>query len=429
MTAVWLTKNTFLWYLLNVGIMVLVIGGVIALISSIRACRSRLRTVAAGSTALAAFALFVILMDCGRYAYLSAPDPRYQPFQIRLFEQPWGLYASLECLLLCALVMLLWDDARYCRDHLTPDAVRETVDLLPEGICISAPDGTVLLSNLQMNTVCRMMTGSVFSDALLFRGIILETGIRQNGEFLVRTAEGKTWRFSMKQLALNGTEYDRMTAADVTEQYRVTEELREKNVRLLDIRRRMKEVSNLSGDMFIAREEAVARAALHNQLGQILLMGRHYLEHPENTDADMVRTATLEMNRFLLREAEVPSEPVSLIQGEDLLLQALDMMKSIGVEAEICGELPADPARRILLAHAVQECAANTVKHAEGNQLCIHITDHGQTIQITNNGKPPQGTIAESGGLLSLRMSVEEAGGCMIVESATGFSLTIRFPE
>ena len=48
---------------------------------------------------------------------------------------------------------------------------------------------------------------------------------------------------------------------------------------------------------------------------------------------------------------------------------------------------------------------------------------------ITNNGAPPNGPIAESGGLLSLRRSVEEAGGTMTVQSVPAFSLTIFFPR
>ena len=103
------------------------------------------------------------------------------------------------------------------------------------------------------------------------------------------------------------------------------------------------------------------------------------------------------------------------------------MGKSIGVRAEIHGELPEEPAHRILLAHAVQECAANAVKHAEGDR--IEITVSGQDFRITNNGKPPKAPVAESGGLLSLRRSVEEAEGTMTVESSPVFILSVRFPE
>ena len=96
----------------------------------------------------------------------------------------------------------------------------------------------------------------------------------------------------------------------------------------------------------------------------------------------------------------------------------------------IHGSLPEDPSQRILLARAIQECAANAVKHAEGDRLDIRLEENegNLLIRISNNGKPPKGPVTESGGLLSLRRSVEEAKGSMAVESSPAFALILRLP-
>ena len=425
MKAMWLTKSSLVWYAVTLGSLVLVIGSLIALIRGVQARRSRWILLITGLNLLAGFLLFWVLMDCARFAYLTEPDPRYQAFQTALFGLPWGLYAVPEALSAAILILLLRDDLRYRRAHLTPDAIRETVNLLPEGICISAPDGTVLLSNLQMDRLCRSLTGGTLSNAARFRECLEEISEKQGDEFLAHTEEGTVWRFAGKRMKENGMEYDQLTASDVTAPYRIMEELRDRNEHLQELQRRMKEVSDLSGDMFIAQEEAAARTALHNQLGQVLLMGRHTLEHPDSTDAEMVRMATLEMTRFLLREAEAPSE-----SRADRLQQALALAKSIGVQAEILGSLPENPAYRALLAQAVQECAANAVKHAEGNRLVLRPEESEKewSIRITNNGRPPKGPVTESGGLLSLRRHTEAAGGVMTVESAPVFALVLRLP-
>ncbi len=431
MKAIWLTKSSLLWYVLTLAALALVIAGLAALIRGVQAKRKRRTILTAWLAALAAFLLFLLMMDCARYAYLSEPDPRYQPFQLALFELPWGIYASLEAAGVLLLAGILREDFHFRRSRLTPDAVRETVNLLPEGICVSAPDGTVLLSNLQMNALCRTLTGSSLSDGARFRQHIESAGEKQDDGILLKTPDGQTWRFTLKKLAGNGEETEQITAADVTEQYRITEELKEKNEHLQELQRRMKAVTDLSGEMFAAQEQAGARAALHSQLGQVLLMGRHYLEHPENTDADLVRMATREMNRFLLREAEAPPDAQAGPSGTgDLLRQTLAMARSIGVQADICGSLPQDPARRILLARAIQECAANAVKHAEGDRLDIRLDENegNLLIRISNNGKPPKGPVTESGGLLSLRRSVEEAKGSMAVESSPAFALILWLP-
>ncbi len=429
MKALWLTKSSLLWYVLTPASLVLAVCGLIALIRCIGSRHGRKPVLLSGFAAAAAFLLFLVMMDCARYAYLSEPDPRYRPFQLALFELPWALYAALEAACALLLAGILRGDFRFRRSCLTPDAVRETVNLLPDGICVSAPDGTVLLSNLQMNTLCRTLTGSGLSDAVRFRQHAEFAGEEQNGEVLLKTPDGKTWRFTAGKLTERGETYDLLTAADVTEQYRITEELKAKNEHLQELQRRMKAVTDLSGEMFTAAEQAGARAALHNQLGQVLLMGRHALEHPESTDEGLVRMATREMNRFLLREAELPqAEPSGA--GPDLLRQTLAMAKSIGVQADIQGSLPEDPARRMLLARAIQECAANAVKHAEGDRLDIRLEENEENllIRISNNGKPPRGPVTESGGLLSLRRSAEEAKGSMTVESTPAFALILRLP-
>jgi len=425
MKAFWLTKSSLIWYAVTLGSLALVVGSLIALIRGVQARRSRRVLLASGLNLLAGFLLFLILMDCARFAYLTKPDPRYRAFQTALFGLPWGLYAILEVLSAAILILLLRDDRRYRRNHLTPDAIRETVNLLPEGVCVSAPDGTVLLSNLQMDSLYRSLTGGTLSDAVRFREYLDKNGEKQGDEILAHTEEGTVWRFAGKRMTGNGAEYDQLTASDVTAPYRIMEELRDKNEHLQELQRRMKEVSDLSGDMFIAQEEAAARTALHNQLGQVLLMGRHTLEHPDSTDAELVRMATLEMNRFLLREAEAPSE-----SRTDRLQQALAMAKSIGVQTEILGSLPESPAHRALLAQAVQECAANAVKHAEGDRLVLRLekSEKEWSIRITNNGRPPEKPVTESGGLLSLRRHMEAAGGAMTVESSPAFALVFRLP-
>jgi len=137
----------------------------------------------------------------------------------------------------------------------------------------------------------------------------------------------------------------------------------------------------------------------------------------------MVYLATKQMNQFLLGESVKPYSG----EEEELVL-AVNMAGSIGVKVVIEGEEPKNSKIRKILASAVTECAANTVKHAEGDTVNIDISKDSKTvIVITNNGKPPKGAVTESGGLLSLRKSVEEKGGSMRIESNGAFRLIMEF--
>ncbi len=372
----------------------------------------------------AGFLIFVILLE--GYDIVNYPQiprrlvyPGWFPFRL-----PWVFYLLLEGFSAGILSFQFWEYRRHRTYTVTPGVVRQTMDLLPEGICISDPDGTILLSNLKMNEICREFSGERLSDAGKLWRDLDEKGEEQNGRHLIHTPRGEIWLFSKGTLSADGKEYDRTNAVNITERYRIREELQEKNAHLLDIQRRMKEAAQLSGEVFVKQEEFTTRTALHNELGQVLLMGRHYLEHPGSADADMVILMTKQMNRFLLGESEIP-EPGA---GDELSL-AVRMAKSIGVSAEIPDDPRLGTKARSLLAEAVRECAANTAKHASGDKLTVSISKgDGQkdlVINITNNGIPPKGTIVESGGLLALRRSIEAAGGQMAIQSLPVFTLTL----
>ncbi len=404
----------------------LVIGQTAAFLLSLQEKKSRKQTLTAALHLLASFLVFVILLDgFDNVNFQSIPRDSVQTGWF-VFSLPWLVYAAYEALSAAVLLLHLREYRSYKTRTVTPDAIRQAVDLLPEGICVSTADGTVRLSNLKMDALCRELTGERLSDTRKLWTVLEQTGEDRSGKRLFHSYRGEVWLFAKDVLVIDGGDHERTSAANVTERFRITEELREKNARLQEIQRRMKAAAELSGEMFIKQEEASARYALHNELGQVLLMGRHFLEHPDSTDAAMVALMTKQMNRFLLGESEAPEQ-----EAEDELSQAIRRAGSIGVGVEVRGEAPEAGKIRSLLAQAIRECAANTVKHAEGDRIEVTLSEGSEPkerlIVITNNGSPPKGPIAESGGLLALRRGVEAAGGRMSVQSESTFALRLSF--
>lgn len=404
----------------------LVIGQTAAFLFSLREKKSRKLTLSTALHLLVGFLVFVILLDgYDNVNVVSIPRDSVQTGWF-VFSLPWMVYAAYELLSVLLLLCQLRAYSRYKTGTVTPDAIRQTVDLLPEGICVSQADGSVRLSNLKMDALCRELTGERLSDARKLWTYLEQSGEDQGGKRLIHTPHGEVWLFAKDTLTAQGRDYERTSAVNVTERYRITEELREKNAHLQQIQRRMKEASDLSAEMFVKQEKASARSALHNELGQVLLMGRHYVLHPESTDSAMVALMTRQMNSFVLGESKAPA-----VDAEDELQRALRTARSIGVSVELKGAAPEGGKLRSLLAAAIRECAANAVKHAEGDRLFAAITRTaaGTVMTVTNNGRPPKGPVAESGGLLSLRRSAEAAGGQMRIQSLPAFSLTLTFPE
>ena len=400
---------------------ILMIGQLFNTIHAIHQYRSRYAVVANILLAVGNLVLLIFLLDF-IFRLPKYKAHYYSEAVLRFYELPWGAVLFMELLSSGFILLSLYNNVRYGRLHVTPGAVKETIDLLPAGVCFANQKGVPVIVNLKMHEFSRLLTGSRLTDTGLFRELIRKMGKEQNGQFLVSCPDGTVFLWAESEILLEGRRYDQMTATDVTEPFRITRELQDKNEKLLDIQKRIRMVSELSGDMFVAEEESQARAALHNQMGQVLLAGRHFLEHPESSDARFIYLATQQMNAFLLGEAESMDN-----QELENVEMAVKMAHNIGVTVLLKGEIPEEETVQTFLSLAIRECAANTVKHAGGDQVRVKVYGEGERIRvrITNNGASPKAEVTESGGLLSLRRQVEKAGGFMKVESFPAFALEL----
>ena len=353
---------------------------------------------------------------------ITGKPEKLHAFEWKLLSFPWLMYAALE---LVSVLVILWYLRRirqYRNTRLTPDSIRQAMDLLPAGLLISDPDGTVLLANPVMTKLCRTLTGRLLNDAGRFRQSVESA---DPWDHLIRTPENEVWQFTGSRITLDGREYDQMTAADMTKQYRVTEALSEKNRHLKEVHARMRSVAEKERSLAATREVMTARMTVHNRMGAVLLSGKYYLDHPENVKEEELLHLLEYSSRFLLEEAEQPDKK------KDILQESVETAGRIGVTVEITGKFPENDTASALIAQAIDQCAANTVRHAGGDRLSVTITENESRIEVgfTNNGRAPEVPVTETGGLAALREAVEEAGGMMAVQSEPAFLLTLAIPK
>ena len=96
------------------------------------------------------------------------------------------------------------------------------------------------------------------------------------------------------------------------------------------------------------------------------------------------------------------------------------------MKVNISGVLPENEAARELVAQAIRECAANTVKHAGGDRL--DVTLNGGQAVFMGNGNAPVAPVTESGGLLMLRRKAESSGGGMKLSYTPQLTMTVTLP-
>ena len=347
----------------------------------------------------------------------------------RIFSVPWCLFAAWDMIAALTVFLQIRQLFRYARTHLTPDAVKETLDWLPVGVCISDMQGTVLLSNLRINALSQSLTNKHLFDSLAFWEQVTAQGTPQENGCLLRMQDGRTWLFTKKPMTVqeNGRkmQYEQIFAADMTEVCDITDELSAKNKHLKEVQYHMKAVAAYEHSLIAAREVIRARTAVHNQMNSVLLCGKHYLDHPERVREDELLHLLEYNNFFQLVEAEQREHRT------DRLDDAMRNAKRIGVAVQTEGALPEERYVRDVLAQAVEQCAANTVRHAEGDLLTVTLreTDLDYIAEFRNNGKPPEEPVSETGGLWYLRKAAEEAGGTVTVQSEPLFLLTVFIPK
>ena len=399
---------------LRLGAMLLLIGTLYVLLNAVSLRRGKAAIWLSALHMLLILCLLTLLLD-GAYLIDWLPYKRAYPAAVRwMMSLPCAAVFAAEGL---SVLLLLWQtlaNRRYARSHPSAQSVKETVDLLPTGVCISDESGLILLSNLKMNEYLRALTGSIYSGADALWQAITARGTQQGAQYLLRLDGGTALLAERTELTMDGQKRVQITCEDVTEQYRKTAEMNEKNERLKELQQRLKHYRQEQEELVVRQELLSARTTVHDQLGSALLMGKYHLEHPERSDPQTLRLLLEQLNVSLRSDTE----------AEGLELDAaLQTAAGFGVEVRLQGAPPEDRALRLLLGQAIAECAANAVKHAHGSRLDVVIGDSG--FEITNDGAPPADEVVPSGGLQSLRLAAANAGCRMELESAPRFRLRI----
>ncbi|MBR1845731.1 MAG: hypothetical protein IJ792_03945 [Oscillospiraceae bacterium] len=348
----------------------------------------------------------------------------------RGFALPVWLSVLLLTVFTAVAGLLQCNIIRWRRTHITPRSVRQSMDHLPAGLCYSWPGGLPKLTNDRMDALCRTITGMPLGDADAFWSALREglvqtdlTSIQTGENPIVRLPDGGVYSFRRTKLALEGQPVYELLAVDVTEEYAVSLELREKQKRADQVNRRLRGLNQTITAMTVEKETLTAKTQLHDELGTLLLTAKRYLCAPDSVDRNDLLNQWQRVNGMLQNEGP-----------NDLQEAYIDVVRSaylLGVEVEIYGVLPEVGAPRDLTALAMSACLTNTHRHAGGTRLfvrCEH-REGAYHISIQNNGRLPEAPITEGGGLGDLRRRVERFGGTMRVESRPRFDLTMTIPE
>ena len=308
--------------------------------------------------------------------------------------------------------------------HLGFNAIKESFDRLPTGVCFFDRTGCIVLCNRRMYQLSRFLLDSDMQylgevqEALSApaRGIVRIPDIDNTYRFPDKTV----WRFEKTEVTDRyGASYIQLTAADVTDLQRALVQLTVDSKKLQEDAEKLKQLSGNVGALAREKELLDAKSAMHDGLAACITLTKQYITGEfDGMDAGVV-----------CREWE------KVIAFRDTIRwparkKLLDSAKASGVTVRIRGQEPTDGEAELLYT-AMQVCLNNAIQYAKATEISANIWENegSYTVVIRNNGKPPEKEITEGGGLTNLRHRIENSGGKMTVQSLPEFSLVIEIPK
>ena len=304
------------------------------------------------------------------------------------------------------------------------NAIKESFDRLPTAVCFFDRSGGIVLCNRQMYRLSQYLLNSdlQYLEELQEALASPPKGIMPiaSTENTYRFPDGLVWKFEKAAVTDRyGETYIQLTAADVTALHRALEQLAEDNRRLEQDAEKLRRLSENVAAVAREREQLAAKSAMHDSLAACITVTKQYLAGDlGGINADVV-----------LREWEksIVFRDAERLPAREALYESAD---SSGVAIRIRGTEPAGGAADLMYA-AMQVCLSNAIQYAQATELIVNIWEDGDryTVLIRNNGKPPEKTITEGGGLSNLRRRIERIGGTMTVQSLPEFALVIGIPN
>lgn len=322
--------------------------------------------------------------------------------------------------------------------------IKKAIDSYPGGICFSALDGRVILVNEKMNQLILELTGHTILNAKVAWEEL--TNFANNGkaerldqswlpkdsnnenddihrQLFFRFSDSLVWRFELRFLDSNTAQIE---AAEITELYRLSEELYENTIQLQEMQKRQKALLDSIVEVNLNKEILAAKMHIHDELGHCLLATTKAIKEDSLAEnADMLRKSWNSTIHDFSNISTIWTVPDSSLQSE--LMQVAEL---IGCKVVFLGEQPKSRKALQLLYATIREALTNAVRHANATELTVKIAQNEQSynIEISNNGNVTVSNITEGNGLSALRQRLEQEGASLKVLCDNGVSLIVDIP-
>ena len=373
---------------------------------------------------LMSFVLMCFFLNDHRYQIGENNHPSF------LLKIPiWIFLAGMSLLIIC-LCLLVRNEILTCRKNISAWSVKETMDDVPCGVCVSDSWGRIVLSNKKMRELSRMLIGAALQNYEDLKQVLdgnksVQGVTRLSPEnSVLYLPNGTVWMFQNYMLTEEEVAgYLQTVAFDVTEIYFNSEKIRMKNEKLELLNQKLKKMYEQIDESIREQEILKMKMQVHDSFGRSLLTIRRMLEGNKEPD-------------YMKNQLEILKQSVYILSGimqddtEKQYEESIKHAEKLGVSVEIEGELGDEYQVALITDKAIRECVTNCIRHAHGRRVYVqsHKTREGWKVCITNDGERPKEGCREGGGLSALREVVERDGGEMTTKFEPEFLLALKLP-
>ena len=373
---------------------------------------------------LMSFVLMCFFLNDHRYQIGENNHPSF------LLKIPIWIFLAGMSLLISYLCLLVRNEILTCRKNISAWSVKETMDDVPCGVCVSDSWGRIVLSNKKMRELSRMLTGAVLQNYEDLKQVLdgnksVQGVTRLSPESgVLYLPNGTVWMFQNYMLTEEEVAgYLQTVAFDVTEIYFNSEKIRMKNEKLELLNQKLKKMYEQIDESIREQETLKMKMQVHDSFGRSLLTIRRMLEGNKESD-------------YMKNQLEILKQSVYILSGitqddtEKQYEESIKHAEKLGVSVEIEGELCDEHQVALITDKAIRECVTNCIRHAHGSRVYVqsHKTREGWKVCITNDGERPKEGSREGGGLSALREVVERDGGEMTTKFEPEFLLALKLP-
>lgn len=413
--------------ILTLFLILLLINGHIMAFTILRTRRRKISVIAAFHMLL----YYIVLISLATFLHEADLGVEFNPVSYYLAALPIWIYQALLMIGSCFAFILLYKIKLYQKSTITKASIKESIDNLPAGLCISLENSFIILSNWQMDRLCHILTGQTLQSVEIFWDELTEGMLKEGNKRwpetinpIITLADSRTWSFARDIIEIGNQSVIEIIAIDITDLNALRIQLEKNNRILTEMGSRLRQYSINVMEVKAKEERLATKMRIHDEIGYALLATRQFFRGQKSEVETESQTEKI---------LDIWSKNISSLHGAPISepSSALDSLnsaaKAIGVRVFLQGELPKDSNITNLILLAAGECLTNSVRHAHATELYLKLAETSKYYIATfsNNGDLPIAEIIEGGGLSGIRHKVEAMGGVMEVTHMPRFLLKI----